>query len=380
MKFAKKKLDEAIIVVDEAYLEFSSSVSATTLIKDYPNIVVLKTLSKAYALAGVRVGITIGNREIIKCLLKSLAPYPLPAPCIDIVDKALSPLGICYYQLKIKELIEQREMLTKELAKLPFVKKVFSSSTNFILLEVDNPDEIVQKLSVYNIAIKNKSKSVKNCIRISVGNQEQNSILLSALKDKNMVSNIRKVECSRITKETQIFVETILDNKSKGQINTGVGFFDHMLDQIKKHSGISLNILAKGDIEVDEHHLIEDTGILFGQCLKKALGNKVGIERYASNTLVMDEAKAAVSIDICDRAFFTFNGKIPQAKVGAFPSDMVFHFFDSIAKNLNATLNISVEGENSHHIIEVIFKCFAKTLKDAIKITSDQLMSTKGVM
>jgi histidinol-phosphate aminotransferase/imidazoleglycerol-phosphate dehydratase/histidinol-phosphatase len=379
-KFAKLKLNSAVVVVDEAYLEFANAQSATTLLKQLPNVIVLKTLSKAYALAGIRMGITIADKKIIQCLLKSLAPYPLASPCVDIVDTSLSANGMLYYQSKIANLIKQRTWLIKEFKKIKMIKKVFPSQTNFILLIVDDPSGAVNQLTKYNIIIKNKNKDVQGAIRISVGTDEQNKILIAALKNEPIENNIRTANLSRITKETEIYVETTLDGKGTGKINTGLGFFDHMLDQIKKHSQISLTVLARGDLEVDVHHLIEDTGILFGQCLKKALGNKVGIERYAANTLVMDEAKAEIAIDICDRPYFCFNGTLPKDRVGMFPSDLVKHFFDAIAKNLGATLNISVTGENTHHMIEIIFKCFAKVLKSAIAITSNQLMSTKGVI
>jgi imidazoleglycerol-phosphate dehydratase/histidinol-phosphatase len=194
------------------------------------------------------------------------------------------------------------------------------------------------------------------------------------------VDSIRKANISRITKETEIYCETVFDGVGRAKIQTGLGFFDHMLDQIAKHSSVSLTVYAKGDLHVDNHHLIEDTGILLGQCLKKALGNKKGIARYANSTLVMDEAKAEIAIDICDRAYTTFAVNFPQDKVGEFPSDMVKHFFDSIAKSLGATINIQATGENTHHIIEIIFKCFAKVLKESTKIVSDQLPSTKGAL
>lgn len=191
----------------------------------------------------------------------------------------------------------------------------------------------------------------------------------------------RIVAHTRATSETQINVELNLDGKGKANIKTGVGFFDHMLDQIARHGMIDLIVEAKGDLHIDEHHTIEDTGITLGEAFAKALGNKRGIERYGF-ALPMDEAEAKVLIDFGGRNWIVWNASFSREKIGDMPTEMFFHFFKSFSDAAKCNLNIECRGENEHHKIEAIFKAFAKAIKMAVKrdAESNQLPSTKGVL
>lgn len=191
----------------------------------------------------------------------------------------------------------------------------------------------------------------------------------------------RVVTHSRVTSETQIHVELNLDGTGKANIHTGLGFFDHMLDQIARHGMIDLKVEAKGDLHIDEHHTIEDTGITLGEALAKALGNKRGIERYGF-ALPMDEAEAKVLIDFGGRNWIVWNALFTREKVGDMPTEMFFHFFKSFSDAAKCNLNIECRGENEHHKIEAIFKAFAKAIKMAAKrdANSNLLPSTKGVL
>jgi imidazoleglycerol-phosphate dehydratase/histidinol-phosphatase len=186
---------------------------------------------------------------------------------------------------------------------------------------------------------------------------------------------------TRATSETQITVELNLDGKGKGSIKTGLGFFDHMLDQIARHGMMDLRVEAKGDLHIDEHHTIEDTGITLGEALAKALGNKRGIERYGF-ALPMDDAEAKVLIDFGGRNWIVWNADFSREKVGDMPTEMFFHFFKSFSDAAKCNLNIECRGDNEHHKIEAIFKAFAKAIKMAVKrdANSNQLPSTKGVL
>ena len=189
----------------------------------------------------------------------------------------------------------------------------------------------------------------------------------------------RRATIQRTTKETDIYVEVNLDGTGQTVISTGLGFFDHMLDQIGKHSGIDLNIRVKGDLEVDEHHTIEDTGIALGEALLKALGNKRGIERYGY-TLPMDDCLCSVALDFGGRPWLVWEATFKREKVGDMPTEMFLHFFKSLSDAAKMNLNIKAEGDNEHHKIEGIFKAFARSIKMAIRrdIYKYELPSTKG--
>lgn len=191
----------------------------------------------------------------------------------------------------------------------------------------------------------------------------------------------RRATIRRTTKETDIFVEVNLDGHGRTEISTGLGFFDHMLDQIGKHSGIDLTVRVKGDLEVDEHHTIEDTAIALGEALLKALGDKRGIERYGY-CLPMDDCLCSVALDFGGRPWLVWDAAFHREKVGDMPTEMFLHFFKSLSDAACMNLNIKAEGTNEHHKIEGIFKALARSIKMAIRrdIYRYELPSTKGTL
>ncbi|WP_140937768.1 bifunctional histidinol-phosphatase/imidazoleglycerol-phosphate dehydratase HisB [Sphingobacterium lumbrici] len=191
----------------------------------------------------------------------------------------------------------------------------------------------------------------------------------------------RTGEYHRKTNETDIYIKLNLDGSGKSDIDTGLPFFDHMLDQIARHGAIDLTIKAKGDLHIDEHHTIEDTGIALGEIFLKVLGDKRGIERY-SYTLPMDDCLAQVALDFGGRNWIVWEAEFKREKIGDMPTEMFFHFFKSFSDASKSNLNIKAEGDNEHHKIEAIFKAFAKSIKKAVRRDADnmQLPSTKGVL
>src|SRR6202012_5041434 len=191
----------------------------------------------------------------------------------------------------------------------------------------------------------------------------------------------RVAEHRRTTKETDIYIKVNLDGKGEAKISTGLHFFDHMLDQIARHGSVDLEIEAKGDLHIDEHHTIEDTGIALGEVFAAALGNKMGIERYGF-CLPMDDCLAQVSIDFGGRNWLVWDAEFKREKIGEMPTEMFFHFFKSFSDAAKCNLNIKAEGQNEHHKIEAIFKAFAKAIKMAVKRDVDNMVlpSTKGVL
>ena len=191
----------------------------------------------------------------------------------------------------------------------------------------------------------------------------------------------RIIHHERNTNETRISIDINLDGTGKTKISTGLAFFDHMLDQVGRHSGIDLAITTKGDTHIDEHHTIEDTGIALGEAIAKALGNKMGIARYAF-VLPMDDCLAQVAIDFGGRSWIVWDAAFKREKIGDMPTEMFYHFFKSFSDAAKLNLNIKAEGDNEHHKIEAIFKALAKTIKAAVKRDSNnmQLPSTKGML
>lgn len=230
----------------------------------------------------------------------------------------------------------------------------------------DHPEVGAAELSV-------KQEEIKSYIALETNNWKQ---IYEFLKLQDRTASI-----SRNTNETQIQIDVNLDGIGKSSINTGLTFFDHMLDQIARHGQLDLNIQVQGDLEVDEHHTIEDTAIALGEVFAKALGNKLGIERYGF-CLPMDDCLAQVAIDFGGRNWLVWEADFKREMIGKMPTEMFLHFFKSFTDGASCNLNIKAEGQNEHHKIEAIFKAFAKAIKMAVKrdVNKMVLPSTKGML
>ena len=189
----------------------------------------------------------------------------------------------------------------------------------------------------------------------------------------------RIAEVTRETRETCIRVRVDLDAAADPEVSTGIGYFDHMLEQIGKHGGFSLALSCQGDLHVDEHHTVEDSALALGQALRQALGDKRGIGRYGF-TAPMDETLASAALDLSGRPWFEFQGSFPRERVGELSTEMVPHFFRSLCETLGANLHLSVRGENAHHMVEGCFKAVARSLRQAVRREGDALPSTKGAL
>ncbi|MFC5441307.1 bifunctional histidinol-phosphatase/imidazoleglycerol-phosphate dehydratase HisB [Rhodanobacter ginsenosidimutans] len=189
----------------------------------------------------------------------------------------------------------------------------------------------------------------------------------------------RTATVTRNTKETRITVSVNLDKVAEPKVHTGLGFFDHMLEQIGKHGGFALELRCDGDTHIDDHHTIEDSALALGQAMKQALGDKRGIGRYGF-TLPMDESLVSAALDLSGRPYFVFEGSFPRERVGDMATELVPHFFRSLCETMGANLRLTVQGENAHHMIEGCFKAVARTLRQAIRREGNELPSTKGTL
>ncbi|MGN8224849.1 imidazoleglycerol-phosphate dehydratase HisB [Gracilimonas sp. BCB1] len=268
------------------------------------------------------------------------------------------------------------------------LKRIFEAGHNLLIEQGDISED--QDLILAQEQIPYETKGEADLIITGSGQQLQllkkEKELLSAEGWVSVVEFItqkaRKASIERKTNETDISININLDGTGKADISTGLNFFDHMLDQIARHGLIDLKLTCKGDLEVDEHHTIEDVAIALGEVITKALGNKKGIERYGF-VLPMDEAQATVALDLSGRPFLVFEGEFKREYVGDMPTEMIKHFFYSLAMNLKATIHVSFSGDNDHHKIEACFKGLARALKMAIEQNGrikNLIPSSKGTL
>jgi len=380
----KANKSKALIVVDETYAEFSGADELRDLFETYDNLILMRTLSKSYAAAGIRCGITLAKPKIISIMKKVLHVYPLPKPVVDAALKILEPKNQNRLSNIRSEIIERRDWFSKELSNIEDALKIYASDSNFILAEVKNAERLCEQCHKGGFIVRNQSKLFDQgeYVRISIGTQSEMEGLLDVLNGKvTSIIPSRVGEVTRNTNETKINVKVYLDNPSVVSIKTGIGFYDHMLEQIAKHAGIGIFLECDGDLEIDPHHTIEDCAIALGQAIIEALGDKRGIGRYGFS-LPMDESAATALIDFSGRSYLKFEGQFPADHVGDLPTDMIEHIFMSMTENMKINCHISVEGENAHHMVEACFKAFGRALRQAVKLEqgSSDLPSTKGVL
>lgn len=257
----------------------------------------------------------------------------------------------------------------------------YDLANSFVIGDRLTDMELARNLGAKGIWLHENNDSIEE---ILAGHEDIQPVLITSDWDRIaefLFAGERYAEVKRVTKETDIFVSLNLDGKGQTSISTGLGFFDHMLDQIGKHSGMDLTIQVKGDLNVDEHHTIEDTAIALGEALAKALGDKRGIERYGY-TLPMDDCLCSVALDFGGRPWLVWDAEFHREKIGDMPTEMFLHFFKSLSDAARMNLNIKAEGTNEHHKIEGIFKALARSIKMAVRrdIYHYNLPSTKGVI
>jgi histidinol-phosphate aminotransferase/imidazoleglycerol-phosphate dehydratase/histidinol-phosphatase len=384
LALCKARATQSLIVVDEAYIEFTDQPEGMLReLANNPNLVILRTLSKAHALAGERIGCVIAAAEIVQNLRKILAPYPLTQSSIRAALEALSPNGLIQNAERRRLLVTERERMMRLLPQSPWVVSAFPSAANFLLIQTKDSAAFMRHMRRFGILPRDRNNEIANTVRLSIGTPEENNMVLQVLDIKVTETAAqltpRLFSTHRGTKETLIDVTVNLDAPGFLQIETGIGFFDHMLSQLAAHGGFGLALQCKGDLEIDQHHSVEDCALALGEALKAALGDKRGIARFGF-TAPLDEALAQVTIDLSGRPYCVFNGTLPAPAIGGLNSEMVPHFFHSLATALGASLHLSLQGENTHHMVEAAFKATGRALRQAFRREGQELPSTKGVL
>ena len=368
-------LPDSLVIADEAYAEFSDGADLAG--EADGNLVVLRTLSKAYGLAGARIGCAIGSASLIDLLSRASPPYPLPGPSIAAALAALGPERMTLHRQRIADLIAERDRLTVLLTGADGISSVRSGG-NFLFLEVTDPNLLARRLASAGVRVRFRPNAAPGGARVTVGTPAENEALLAVFGLSRSTTG-RRAALVRDTRETHIAVSVDLDRAGPRSIDSGIAFYDHMLDQVASHGGFALTLACSGDTHVDGHHSIEDVAIALGAALRQALGDKQGIGRFGF-ALPMDEAEGQVLIDLSGRPFARFDGQFDSEKVGDLPTQMLPHIFRSLADAMGAAIHVRVEGENDHHKIEAAFKAFGRALRQAIAMTGEGLPSTKGVL
>ena len=389
---------DGMVVLDEAYIDFADEPGMLRSLENWPNLIILQTLSKAWGMAGLRAGLAFASNYVMRLFAQVKYPYNINVATLSAVEKLLKA-GV---DDRVKLIKEQRAFMERKLSGIECVWRVYPSQANFLLVQVDNAADLYNYLLGEGIIVRDRSRMplCGNTLRITVGTPQENVRLLRAiaeydikrygsraeggpLAERELLQEYesRSARVIRTTNETSVSVSVDLDNSGTGGISTGLSFLDHMLMQIVHHGGIMLTINASGDLEVDEHHTMEDVAITLGQALSKALGEKRGIERYGF-ALPMDESEAIVLLDFGGRIDFKWEVTFYGERVGDVPTQMFRHFFQSLCSAMNCNLHISARGENDHHIAEAIFKAFARALKAAVRREpfNYEIPSSKGLL
>jgi histidinol-phosphate aminotransferase len=391
------------VVVDEAYVEFGGS-SATPLLQEYDNLLILRSFSKWAGLAGLRLGYLLAALPVVAALGQLRQPYSINAAVVAAALATLDDVPAAREQ--IAAAVAERERLCQSLAALPGIRPL-PGQANFVFcrLEGHRGQELAAALATQGILIRSFSDPrLADAVRITVGLPHQHRALLDALQailDPEGPSasaahfpsagegapgpgpDSRTATVQRQTAETSITLALSLDGTGRHHVDTGLGFLDHMLGQLAAHGLFDLEVRARGDLEVDEHHTVEDVAIALGQALDQALGQRRNLVRMGQAYAPMDESLARVVVDLSGRPYAVIQASFDTPRLGAVGTDLLVHFLETLAVHGRLALHAQVlYGRNDHHRAEALFKALARALDAAVRLDPrrDGVPSTKGVL
>lgn len=354
-----------VVVADEAYLEYGAR-SVAAWVDELPNLVVLRTLSKAFGLAALRVGYALAHPDTAALLTERRAPAPIAAPAARIAAAALREPRL----EDVLETVAERERLRSALIAAGYDCPTVAGS--FIL--VRSPEPLAEQLEAQGMIV----RAFPDAIRITVRRPSENDLLLRALGAEAGSSAHRESTVVRTTTETALRLTVDLDGSGRCRVATGVGFLDHLLTLFAFHAGFDLDLLAGGDLDVDEHHTVEDVLAALGTALSRALGGREGVARYGSAVVPMDEARAAAAVDLVRRPHAEIALSFTGDRVGGLPLTLLPHGLERLTMEAGCTVHVEASGVDDHHVAEAAFKALGQALRQAVAPGGAGIRSTKG--
>jgi histidinol-phosphate aminotransferase len=362
-----KRRPKTLVVIDEAYVEYGAE-TMVPFLGQAPNCAILRTLSKAFGFAALRVGYAVCSPEVATELRTRSEPAPISAPSARIAAAALRDP-----RLDVEQTVQERERIRTALLAAGY--DCPPSAGNYLLLRVDNADSLADELESAGLVL----RRYPNGLRFTVRLPAENDRLLEALGVVAVLSTRRTGLVIRTTTETAVRVSLALDGEGRARIDTGVGFLDHLLTLFAFHGRIDLELLAGGDLEVDEHHTVEDVLAALGEALAEALGTRAGLSRYGSATVPMDEARGTAAVDLGSRPHAEVALAFSGERVGGLALSLLPHALERFAMQGRFTLHVDASGTDDHHVAEAAFKALGRALADASANTGTQVVpSTKG--
>lgn len=358
----------SLVAVDEAYFEYAGR-TVVPLISDAPNLVAIRTLSKAFGFAALRVGYAVASPEVAAELDRRRAPAPVAAPAARIAAAALRRP-----RLEVAAARAERERMRAALVAAGY--DCPESHANFVYVRVADGHALADRLEEEGLVV----RRYPDAVRITVRLPAENDRILAALGAAPSPSPRRSALVVRTTAETALRISLALDGQGRARVGTGIGFLDHLLQQLAFHGGLDLEVVASGDLEVDEHHTVEDVLAGLGSALGEALGDRSGIARYGSATVPMDEARASAAVDLVRRPHARVALAFRGQRVGGLALSLLPHALERLAMDGRLTLHVEGGGEDDHHLAEAAFKALGRALGQACARDGDRLPSTKGAV
>jgi histidinol-phosphate aminotransferase/imidazoleglycerol-phosphate dehydratase/histidinol-phosphatase len=355
----------ALVVVDEAYVEYGAR-SCAPWVDELQNLVVVRTLSKAFGFAALRVGYAVAHPATAGVLTERRAPAPISGPSAAIAAAALRAPRL----EDVEATVVERERLRSALVAAGYVCP--PSATNFVFVPTEEP--LAERLEEQGLVV----RRFPGAIRVTVRRPSENDVLLRALGAEPGAAAAREATIVRTTTETALRLTLALDGTGRGRVDTGIGFLDHLLTLFAFHAGFDLELLAGGDLEVDEHHTVEDVHAALGRVLSDALGAREGIARYGSAVVPMDEARATAAVDLVRRPHAEITLAFGGERVGALAVSLLRHALERLAIEAGCTVHVESSGADDHHVAEAAYKALGQAFKQAVSVVGEGIRSTKG--